>query len=550
MSLPKIDPTSTNAWKELHAHFQSMEKVHMKDLFAQDPKRVEKLSIECEDFYLDFSKNRLTEKTLSLLLQLAKEVKLQEAIDSYFSGKKINETENRAVLHTALRAKETDKIYVDGKNVMPDVFQVKKQIEIFTNQIIDGSRKGITGKAFTDIVNIGVGGSDLGPSMVVSALEFYKNRLNTHFVSNIDGDHVNEVLKKLNPETTLFVIVSKTFSTQETLCNATTIKEWFLSKNLGKKEEAISKHFVAVSTNIERVKNFGICETNVFPMWDWVGGRFSLWSAVGLSISLSLGFENFEKLLLGANKMDRHFKSENFDKNMPVVLALISIWYCNFFKSETQAIIPYSQYLHKFSTYLQQSCMESNGKSVDRNGNPVTYQTGSVIWGQPGTNSQHAFFQLIHQGTKLIPADFIGFVESLHGNEEHQDKLISNFIAQTEALLNGKTKDEVLKELENKPLTLDEINSILPYKVFDGNKPSNTIFINKLSPESLGKLITLYEHKIFVQGIVWNIFSFDQFGVELGKELAGNILGKMKKNSFDNHDASTLKLLRYYKKII
>lgn len=549
MSLPKIDPTSTNAWKELRAHFQLLEKAHMKDLFAQDPERAEKFNLQWEDFYLDFSKNRLTEETFSLLLQLAKEVKLEQAINSYFSGEKINETENRAVLHTALRAKESDKIYVNGKNVVPEIFQVKAQIETFTNQIINGSKKGITGKIFTDVVNIGVGGSDLGPSMVVGALEFYKNHLNTHFVSNIDGDHVNSVIENLNPETTLFIVVSKTFSTQETLSNATTIKEWFLSKNLGTTEEAISKHFVAVSTNIEKAKSFGIKETNIFPIWNWVGGRFSLWSAVGLSISLSIGFENFNKLLLGANKMDTHFKSQPLDKNIPVVLALISIWYNNFFKTETQAVIPYSQYLLRFSTYLQQSCMESNGKSVDRNGNAVTYQTGSVIWGQPGTNSQHAFFQLFHQGTKLIPADFIGFVESLSGNKTHQDKLISNFIAQTEALLNGKTKEEVLKELEKKNLSSEEIKSILPYKVFKGNKPSNTIFINKLTPESLGKLIALYEHKIFVQGIIWNIFSYDQFGVELGKQLAGNILEKMKKNSIANHDASTLKLLRYYKNI-
>jgi|SRR5690554_166553 len=549
MSLPKVDPTSTHAWKELQAHFKSMEQVQMKDLFVQDPKRADKLSIQWEDFYVDFSKNILTEETRSLLLDLAKEVKLEQAIASYFSGVQINETEGRAVLHTALRANKTETISVNGKNVMPEVFKVKQQIENFTNQVISGAKKGVTGKAFTDVVNIGIGGSDLGPSMVISALEYYKNHLNTHFISNIDGDHVNEVLKKLHPETTLFIVVSKTFSTQETLSNATTIKDWLLSKNLGTKEETISKHFVAVSTNIEKVTSFGINKSHIFPIWDWVGGRFSLWSAVGLSISLSVGFENFNKLLLGANKMDTHFKSEALDKNIPVILALISIWYTNFFKTETEAVIPYSQYLQRFSVYLQQSSMESNGKSVDRNGNTISYQTGSVIWGQPGTNSQHAFFQLLHQGTKLIPADFIGFVESLHNNQEHQDKLISNFIAQTEALLMGKTKEDVLKTLEKDTLSLEEINKLLPYKVFEGNKPTNTIFINKLTPESLGKLIALYEHKIFVQGIIWNIFSFDQFGVELGKQLAGNILEKMKKNSFANCDASTLKLLRYYKRI-
>jgi glucose-6-phosphate isomerase len=548
MSLPKIDPTSTNAWKKLQQHFQSMEEVQMKDLFAQDSERANKFTIQWEDFYVDFSKNRISEETLSLLFQLAEEVKLEDAIKSYFSGKKINETENRSVLHTALRAKETDQIFVDGENIIPKVFEVKKQIETFTNQIVSGSKKGFTGKAFTDVVNIGIGGSDLGPTMVVNSLEFYKNHLNTHFVSNIDGDHVTEILKRLNPETTLFVIVSKTFTTQETLTNANTIKDWFLSRNFGTNQEAVSKHFVAVSTNIEKVKDFGISETNIFPIWDWVGGRFSLWSAVGLSISLSIGFENFNKLLLGANKMDTHFKTEDFNKNLPVVLALISVWYNNFFKTETEAVIPYSQYLQKFSAYLQQSCMESNGKSIDRNGNAISYQTGNVVWGTPGTNSQHAFFQLIHQGTKLIPADFIGFVESLHGNQDHQDKLISNFIAQPEALLNGKTKEAVLKELQEQNLSSEEINKIISFKVFEGNKPTNTIFINKLSPESLGKLIALYEHKIFVQGIIWNIFSFDQFGVELGKKLAGNILEKLENNSFVNHDASTLNLLHYYKK--
>ncbi|PWI30642.1 glucose-6-phosphate isomerase [Flavobacteriaceae bacterium LYZ1037] len=549
MSLPKIDPTSTVTWNKLQAHFQSVKEIQMKDLFAQDKERANKLTVQWEDFYVDYSKNRLTEETLSLLVQLAKEVKLDEAIKSFFSGEKINETEHRAVLHTALRAKDTDKICVDNINIIPKISQVKKQIERFSTQIISGSKKGYTGKAFTDVVNIGIGGSDLGPSMVVSSLEYYKNHLNTHFVSNVDGDHVNEIIKKLNPETTLFVIVSKTFSTQETLTNANTIKDWFLTQIPNSNQEAVSKHFVAVSTNINKAKDFGINESYIFPIWNWVGGRFSLWSAVGLSISLSVGFDNFSKLLLGANKMDSHFKTEEFGKNIPVILALISVWYNNFFKSETEAIIPYSQYLNRFSIYLQQSFMESNGKSVDRNGKPISYQTGSVIWGQPGTNSQHAFFQLIHQGTKLIPADFIGFVESLHGNKAHQDILISNFIAQTEALLNGKTKDDVLKELDAQQLSLEEINRLMSFKFFEGNKPTNTIFIKKLTPESLGKLIAMYEHKIFVQGIVWNIFSFDQFGVELGKQLAGKILKEVKNNTFINHDASTLNLLQYYKNL-
>ena len=515
MSLPKIDPTSTHAWKKLQVHFQSMEEVHMKELFEQNPDRANKLSLEWEDFYVDFSKNRLTEETLALLFQLVKEVKLETAIKAYFSGEKINETEQRAVLHTALRAKETDEIFVDGENVVPKVFKVKQHIENFTNSIVNGSKKGYTGKPFTDIVNIGIGGSDLGPAMVVSSMEFYKNH-------------------------------SKTFSTQETLTNANTIKRWFLESA---SQENVAQHFVAVSTNTEKAKVFGVNKDNIFPIWDWVGGRFSLWSAVGLSISLAIGFENFNKLLAGANKMDTHFKTEPFQKNIPVVLALISIWYNNFFKTETEAVIPYSQYLNKFSAYLQQSCMESNGKSVDRNSKNVSYQTGGVVWGTPGTNSQHAFFQLIHQGTKLIPTDFIGFANALHKNKAHQDKLISNFIAQTEALLFGKTKEAVLQELQNQNVPKEQMERLLPYKVFEGNKPTNTIFIHKLTPESLGKLIAMYEHKIFVQGVIWNIFSFDQFGVELGKQLAGNILEKMQKNSFDNLDASTSKLLQFYKKL-
>lgn len=546
MALPKINPTTTTAWKNLQDHFSSVKDVHIKTLFAQDKERVNKMTITWEDFYLDFSKNRITDKTMGLLQDLARQVELKEAIDAYFSGAEINETEKRAVLHTALRAKEKETVLVNGKNVIPEVYAVKNKIKTFSDAVIKGDKKGSTGKAFTDIVNIGIGGSDLGPAMVVDSLQYYKNHLNTHFVSNVDGDHVNEVLKKINPETTLFVIVSKTFTTQETLSNATTIKNWFL-KSLD--EEAVAQHFVAVSTNIEKVQGFGIDANNIFPMWDWVGGRFSLWSAVGLTISLSLGFDNFDKLLQGANAMDIHFKEAPFDKNIPVVLALISVWYNNFFNAETEAIIPYSQYLNQFATYLQQGIMESNGKGVDRNGNPVNYQTGTIIWGEPGTNSQHAFFQLIHQGTKLIPADFIGFAKSLHGDKDHQDKLISNFIAQTEALMNGKTSDEVLSELKGKNLSEEEISKVLPYKVFEGNKPTNTLFINQLTPESLGKLIAMYEHKIFVQGVIWNIFSYDQFGVELGKQLAGNILKNIQGDTFMNHDDSTLNLLGYYKEL-
>ena len=537
MALPSINPTKTKSWEYLQKHFNNISELQMKDLFAQDKDRANKFTIKWEDFYVDFSKNRITEETLKYLLELADEVKLKDAIKSQFSGEIINETERRAVLHTALRAPRDADFKVDGVNVMPEIFAVKEKIEAFTNKIVSGEQKGFTGKPFTDVVNIGIGGSDLGPAMVVDSLQYYKNHLTTHFVSNVDGDHVNEIIKKLDPETTLFVIVSKTFTTQETLSNANTLKEWFLKSAT---EDAIAKHFVAVSTNIKNVKAFGIDENNIFPMWDWVGGRFSLWSAVGLTISLAIGYSNFESLLKGANKMDEHFKNEDFKNNIPVILALLTIWYNNFFKAESEAVIPYSQYLNQFATYLQQGIMESNGKSVDRNGNAIDYQTGTIIWGEPGTNSQHAFFQLIHQGTKLIPADFIGFTESLHGNQDHQDKLMSNFLAQTEALLNGKTEAEVISE--------GAVESLVPFKVFQGNKPTNTIFINKLSPESLGKLIAMYEHKIFVQGIIWNIFSYDQFGVELGKQLANKILQEFNNSATNTHDSSTQNLLNYYKR--
>lgn len=538
MALPSINPTTTNSWKKLQDHYGKISNSHMKDLFAQDNARANKFTINWDDFYVDFSKNRITEETLTYLLELADEVQLKEAIKSQFSGDIINQTEGRAVLHTALRAPKDANFKVDGVNVIPEVYAVKQKMEAFTNEVVNGELKGFTGKAFTDVVNIGIGGSDLGPAMVVDTLQYYKNHLTTHFVSNVDGDHVNEVIKKLNPETTLFVIVSKTFTTQETLSNANTLKDWFLKLAT---EEAIAKHFVAVSTNIKNVKAFGIDENNIFPMWDWVGGRFSLWSAVGLTISLAVGYKNFDSLLQGANKMDEHFKNEDFKTNIPVVLALLSVWYNNFFKAESEAIIPYSQYLNQFATYLQQGIMESNGKSVDRNGNPINYQTGTIIWGEPGTNSQHAFFQLIHQGTKLIPADFIGFTKSLHGNQDHQDKLMSNFLAQTEALLNGKTEAEVVAE--------GTPSDIVPFKIFQGNKPTNTIFINKLTPESLGKLIAMYEHKIFVQGIIWNIFSYDQFGVELGKQLASKILQEFNNTAANEHDSSTQNLLNYYKGI-
>jgi glucose-6-phosphate isomerase len=448
-------------------------------------------------------------------------------------------------LHTALRANESSNITVDGENVIPEIFRVKNKIKSFTKEVVEGIRKGFTGKQFTDIVNIGIGGSDLGPAMAVEALQFYKNHLKVHFVSNVDGDHVNEIIKKLNPETTLFVIASKTFTTQETLTNSETIKKWFLQSAT---QEDVAKHFVAVSTNIQKVTEFGINPENVFPMWDWVGGRFSLWSAVGLSISLAVGFDNYDDLLKGANEMDVHFKTADFDKNIPVTLALLSIWYNNFFGAESEALIPYTQYLQKLAPYLQQGTMESNGKCVDRNGKQVDYQTGTIIWGEPGTNSQHAFFQLIHQGTKLIPADFIGFVKPLYANEDHHNKLMSNFFAQTEALMNGKTPEQVQAEFDKQGLSPEKAKFLLPFKVFEGNKPTNTILIKKLTPKTLGSLIALYEHKIFVQGIIWNIFSYDQWGVELGKQLANSILDEINAKKVNNHDSSTAFLLHHFLK--
>ena len=535
MALNSINPTQTKAWDKLKDHFEAIKDDHMKTWFEQNPGRADEFTIKWDDFYVDFSKNRMTSETMQLFKELAEEIKLKDAVSSYFEGDTINQTEGRAVMHTALRAPENSKILVDGVNVIPEIYKVKALMKNFSDAIINGTKKGFSNKAFTDVVNIGIGGSDLGPAMVVDSLAFYGNHLKPHFVSNVDGDHVNEVLKTLNPETTLFVIVSKTFTTQETLSNATTIRDWFLKHAT---QDDVAKHFVAVSTNTAKVEAFGIEASNIFPMWDWVGGRFSLWSAVGLSISLAVGHDNFESLLEGAHKMDTHFREEEFETNIPTVLAFLSIWYNNFFEAESEAIIPYTQYLNQFATYLQQAIMESNGKSIDRSGNEVGYDTGNLIWGEPGTNSQHAFFQLIHQGTKLIPADFIGFTKSLHGNKDHQDKLISNYFAQTEALLNGKTKDEVVAE--------GTAPEIIPFKVFAGNKPTNTLLINQLTPESLGKLIAMYEHKIFVQGVVWNIYSFDQFGVELGKQLATKILHETNTSSITKHDASTSNLLNHY----
>jgi glucose-6-phosphate isomerase len=543
MALKAINPTETEAWKKLAAHFEQVKNVHMHDLFLADPLRAEKMHIEWNDFLVDYSKNRVTDETMSLLLSLAKEVDLADAIQKYFDGDCINQTENRAVLHTALRANGKEAIFVDGVNVMPEITAVKNKINQFSDEIITAKRLGFTGKPFTDVVNIGIGGSDLGPAMIVEGLQFYKNHLNVHFVSNVDGDHVQEVLKQLNPETTLFVIVSKTFTTQETLTNAQTIRKWFLQTG---NQAAVAQHFVAVSTNIQKVTEFGISPDAIFPMWDWVGGRFSLWSAVGLSISLAVGFTHFEGLLAGAQEMDQHFKNESFDKNIPVILALLSVWYNNFYGAESEALIPYTQYLQKLAPYLQQGIMESNGKSIGRDGKPVNYQTGTIIWGEPGTNSQHAFFQLIHQGTKIIPTDFIGFKQSLHGDKDHHDKLMSNFFAQTEALLMGKTADQVSAEFTAQNTSPEKAEFLVPFKVFQGNKPTNTLLIDKLTPASLGALVAMYEHKLFVQGVIWNIFSYDQWGVELGKQLATSILGEIENKRLAQHDASTTFLLRKY----
>jgi glucose-6-phosphate isomerase len=543
MSLPTINPTQTAAWQKLQAHFEANKDLRMQDLFAEDAQRVEKFHLHWKDFLLDYSKNRITAETMTLLHELANEMGLSTAIQSYVGGDAINQTENRAVLHTALRSKETSPLLVDGVDIRSEIAAVKAQIKEFSERIISGAHKGFTGKSITDIVNIGIGGSDLGPAMLADALAFYQNHLNVHFVSNVDGDHVQEVLKKVNPETTLFVIVSKTFTTQETLSNAQTIRDWFLTAG---SEADIASHFVAVSTNLQRVQAFGIAPENIFPMWDWVGGRFSLWSAVGLSIALVIGYEQFEQLLDGAADMDEHFSSAPFEQNMPVIMALLSVWYNNFYGSESEALIPYTQYLQKLAPYLQQGIMESNGKSMGRDGQAVNYQTGTIIWGEPGTNSQHAFFQLIHQGTKLIPTDFIGFKKSLHGNTDHHDKLMANFFAQTEALLMGKTAEQVSAEFEAQHITGEKAAFLLPFKVFAGNKPTNTLLIEQLTPSALGSLLALYEHKLFVQGVIWNIFSYDQWGVELGKQLATSILDEINKQEVGEHDGSTNFLMREY----
>ncbi|MGX9985139.1 glucose-6-phosphate isomerase [Soonwooa purpurea] len=543
--LPKINPSQTLAWKALDEHFANND-FDLRTLFRYNPNRFKDFSIETDDLLFDFSKNLIDSKTLELLLNLAEETKLKEAIHQMFSGQKINETENRAVLHTALRDFSETPIWLDGKNIKPDIQESLKQMKVFSESVISGEHKGFTGQEITDIVNIGIGGSDLGPVMVCSALKHYKTRLDVHFVSNVDGNHLTEVVKNLNPETTLFIIASKTFTTQETMTNAESAKDWFLKS--GANQNDVAKHFVALSTNAEKVRDFGILEENTFEFWDWVGGRYSLWSAIGLSIVLAVGYDNFEELLKGAEATDIHFKTKNFNENIPVLMGLLGIWYRNFFAASTYAILPYSQYLDRFPAYLQQGDMESNGKSVDRNGNFVEYETGPIIWGEPGTNGQHAFYQLIHQGTELVPSDFIAFAKSCNPMSDHQDKLLANFFAQTEALAFGKTEEEVLAELEQEGKSEEEIDLLLNYKIFVGNTPTNSILIKELNPRTLGQLIALYEHKIFVQGIIWNIFSFDQFGVELGKVLANKILPKLKDNKLiTSHDSSTNALINYYK---
>ncbi len=537
--LPKINPTKTVAWQLLQEHFKEMNNTHLKDLFIDDENRFGKYSLSTTNILWDYSKNIITDKTLKLLLQLANECELQTAIDAMFSGEKINETENRAVLHTALRNFNDKPVLIDGKDVMPEVKNVLAQMKKFCENIHNGEWKGFTGKTIKYIVNIGIGGSDLGPVMVTEALKpYWIEGIQTYFVSNIDSSHIAEVLKKINQEETLFLIASKTFTTQETMTNAFTAREWFLKRAVD--ENFVAKHFIALSTNTSEVRKFGIAEENMFVFWDWVGGRYSLWSAIGLSIALTIGYSNFENLLKGAHETDNHFKEKSFEKNIPVLMGLISIWYINFFGTTTEAILPYDQYMHRFSAYFQQGNMESNGKFMDRNGEKVNYQTGPVIWGEPGTNGQHAFYQLIHQGTQIIPCDFIAPVLTHNPTGLHHKILLSNFFAQTEALMNGKSKEE---------LVADKVpEALISYKTFEGNRPTNSFLLKEITPFTLGELIALYEHKIFVQGIIWNIYSFDQWGVELGKQLANKILPELKTDAeIITHDASTNGLMNAFK---
>ncbi|MBD0403105.1 glucose-6-phosphate isomerase [Flammeovirga sp. EKP202] len=543
-----VNPTSTAAWKALEAHYAEMKDVHMNDLFSADADRAEKFSLTFEDIFVDFSKNIIDEKTFSLLLDLAKETGVAEGIQSMFAGEHINQTEDRAVYHVALRNQSNAPMSVDGEDVMTEVNHVKRQMKEFTDKVVSGNWKGYTGKAITDVVNIGIGGSDLGPYMVTEALKPYKTNIDIHFVSNVDGTHISETLKGLNPETTLFIIASKTFTTQETMTNANSARDWFLEA--AKSENHIMMHFVALSTNEEKVREFGIAPENMFRFWDWVGGRYSLWSAIGLSIACSIGYDNFEELLEGAHAMDNHFKSAEFGENLPVILAVLGIWYNNFFGAESHALLPYDQYMHRFAAYFQQGDMESNGKYVDRAGNPVDYQTGPIIWGEPGTNGQHAFYQLIHQGTKLIPADFIAPAVSQNPIGDHHPKLLSNFFAQTEALMTGKSEETVVAEFKAAGKSDEEIDKLKTFKVFEGNRPTNSILFKKLTPFTLGAMIAMYEHKIFVQGVMWNIFSFDQWGVELGKQLANKILPELQNDDkVASHDSSTNQLINKYKEM-
>ncbi len=546
--LPKINPTNTQAWFLLQKHYEEeMNRRHMRDLFAADADRFKKFSIQLNDLLFDYSKNIINQKTLQLLLQLAEDCKLKDAIHEMFAGIKINETEQRSVLHTALRNFSDTPILVDGKDIMPHVQRVQKHMKSFSEEVHTGKHKGYSGKKIRYIVNIGIGGSDLGPVMVTEALKpFWKKEIETFFVSNIDGTHISEVLKKVVPEETLFLIASKTFTTQETMTNAHTARKWFLET--AKDEKHIAKHFVALSTNEKEVTAFGIDKNNMFEFWDWVGGRYSLWSAIGLSISLTIGYDHFEQLLKGAAAADEHFRKEKFEKNIPVLMALLGIWYTNFFGAQSEAILPYDQYLHRFAAYFQQGNMESNGKSIDRSGNPVNYNTGPVIWGEPGTNGQHAFYQLLHQGTPLVPCDFIAPAISHNPIGDHHQKLLSNFFAQTEALMNGKSENEVKVELMKDNKSQDEIKKIAAFKIFDGNKPTNSILLKEINPFSLGQLIALYEHKIFVQGVIWNIYSFDQWGVELGKQLANKVLPELADDTeINSHDSSTNGLINAYK---
>lgn len=545
--LKNINPTQTQAWKALTAHFESAQDMDMKELFAQDAKRFESFSTRFgSDILVDYSKNLIDAETMQHLFALANETEVKSAIEAMFSGDAINKTEGRSVLHTALRNRSDKPVMVDGKDVMPAVNAVLAKMELFTHRIVSGEWKGYTGKEITDVVNIGIGGSDLGPYMVTEALTPYKTRLNMHFVSNVDGTHIVETLKSLNPETTLFLVASKTFTTQETMTNAHSARDWFLAE--AGDEAHVAKHFAALSTNATAVAEFGIDTDNMFEFWDWVGGRYSLWSAIGLSISLSVGFDNFVELLEGAHEMDNHFASTEFESNIPVILALIGIWYNNFHGAESEAILPYDQYMHRFAAYFQQGNMESNGKFVDREGNPVEYQTGPIIWGEPGTNGQHAFYQLIHQGTKLIPSDFIAPAISHNPASDHHQKLMSNFFAQTEALAFGKTKETVEAEFLTAGKTAEEVAELVPFKVFEGNRPTNSILVKQITPRSLGNLIAMYEHKIFVQGVIWNIFSFDQWGVELGKQLANQILPELADDAeVTSHDSSTNGLINAFK---